>query len=227
MDELTQTSEDALACLGLTPAVQDQDFLKELSTASFIPSLRLNTKSSDEREDVRFYYLYEDQKHVKLDKELDVVFLNWLPKAVNTDSGISIFTKDHPKFIEIQESASIRTGGPNPNMWGITVLVYIPKYKKAADLFFGTATMRNEVKKVMELMSKTATLGCKTIPHKVHGNYLSASIDDATTPAILNNEDMEIIKAANEKFLKFPENAIRKLEEASPGGEADTTAVER
>ena len=112
-------------------------------------------------------------------------------------------------------------------MWGITMLVYIPKYQKVADFFFGTATMRNEIKKAMELLGKSATLGAKTIPHKTYGDYLSASIDDAATPIMLSDEDMEKIKDANEKFLKFPETALKRLQEAAPGGEADTNSVER
>jgi hypothetical protein len=225
-DELATQNNDLLASLGITPVVDDA-YAKSLATSSFLPHVRFQKNYDADRPKVNEFYMMENKNSIELGPKVTAVFLAWLPKAVNTETGKSIYDKDHEMFNTIEEGAKVRMTGTNPNMFGAEFLIYVPEQKKATTFFFGNATLRNEIGSALGLIGKTGVLSPIEIPNKKFGPYWSTTINQSATPAVLSPEDHENMKSAYEKFQKLPEQSLKRLEASSEGGEDDDQSEDR
>lgn len=224
---LTPTADtDILASLGISPIVQDQAFVDKMAVSRFLPNLRLQTKYHEDKPEVNKFYFTENKKHKCLGNKVDVIVLDWLPKAVNTESGLSVYDASHPLFEEIEAGAGVKMAGTNPNMFGAEFIVFIPELDSCATFFFGTATLRNEIGSAKALIGKTGTFTPKLIPSKKYDDYWSADITDAVTPAALTAENRENLLKGHEKFKKLPEQALARIKAHNGGGDADTDTPE-
>ena len=218
-------NNDLLASLGIVP-IQDDTYAKQLGASNFLPYVRFQKDYDPERPKPNEFYLIENKKSVELGAKVKAVFLAWLPKAVNTESGESSYDKDSDKFQEIEKDAEVYRQN-NPNMFGAEFLIYLTDQKKATTFFFGNKTLRNEIGSALGLLGKTGEFSPVLIPSKKYKDYWSATINASVTPAVLDDEDNKIIKDAYEKFQKLPEQAAKRLEESSASGDLDTATENR
>jgi len=198
----------------MTPSkYSDEDFDKSASGGGFLPRVQLMTSNSAKCKSgdfsVNHYALIQDQKFDDLGKNVDVLIVDWRPKALETgEAVISVFDPNDDEFARIQErSLNEKDSGC---MFGPEYLVWIPSVKRFATFFMGTKSSRREAGAVKARMHKAATLGsqkCKNASYE----WFAPECQACSTPFEMPNKS-ELAEVV-EKFRNPPKPEIEGVKE--------------
>ncbi|MFX1512753.1 MAG: hypothetical protein ACFFCQ_09220 [Promethearchaeota archaeon] len=168
------------------PLVEYDKFLA--SNVEYLPRLQLFGSKSDavteEKIDIAHWGLVLDQDITDLGKEVDVILVDWRPKAMDTSGDVPIISHDPESelFEEIIGKSTIRNSGC---MFGPEFLVWIPETQQFATYFMSSKTARREAKKMKPLLNKGATLKSQLIDngrYKWHGPVALPCTNPLTPP---------------------------------------------
>lgn len=201
--------------LNLTPAkYSDDDFTKTASGGGgFMPRLQLLTSNAAKCKSGDFptnhYALVDGQEFGDLGKNVDVLIVDWRPKALEVgENVISVFDTSDAEFQRIQEKSGEANSGC---MYGPEFLVYIPANKRFATFFMGTKSSRREAGNVKAKMHNAATLGSQKIETSKF-TWFAPKASACTTPFdVPSGEELsEVI----EKFRNPPKNEVETVQES-------------
>lgn len=185
----------------------EKDFALATKAGDYLPRVQFMTSNSDKCKSGKFpinhYALVRGKDYQDLGDELDVLVVEWRPKAI--EMGDSIITSFNPKseeFARIQAKAGDTNSGC---MYGPEFLVYIPSVKEWATLFMGSKSSRNESGNMRTRLQKAATLKGQELSNK-NFTWYSISVVACSTPFSLPNTE-EIVEQRN-KFLNPSESEI-------------------
>lgn len=219
MDENKETALAAPASMADLAALAtgNKHDLNELDTLArsveFLSRMQLfggNTNAAKEGKVGMGNYGYVDgDTIIDLGKDVDVAVIAWRPMAMDmTDKvPVKVFDKDSAVFKEIQENSFKKDSGC---AYGVDCLVYIPKIKKFATLFFGSKSNRREVKNFLTNLGKGASLSSEFVKE---GKYSWHVIKSSPCTAPLEIPSMEEILKKKKMFddeassAKVPEKA--------------------
>lgn len=179
--------------------------LAETMKSNFLPRLQLVSKMSKYSEmepgvkTNNFGLIVSDDDYQDCGKTVDAMVLSWRQKALSSKEGLSYYDHKSEEFIEVQERADIEQN--SGCMYGPEYLLYIPELDALATFFFGSKSLRYEVKKIHKLYDAGApvTFFGKKIETKGGDVYYSASVRACASP-IAPPEDMERIHKEVKKF---------------------------
>lgn len=198
----------------LVPANKyDDDAFDAASTnTAFLPRIQLMTSSNKLCKSGKFainhYALVRDQKHDDLGENLDVLVLDWHPKALETgDAVISTYEPESDEFQRIQAKSAQKNSGC---MFGPEFLVWTPSIKVFATLFMGTKSARREAGNVKQRMGKGATLGNQFCKNKDFEWY-APECTACSTPFEMPNK-ADTLEAV-EKFRNPPKSDVEGVKE--------------
>lgn len=201
--------------MNLTPAkYSDDDFASAASGGGgFMARLQLLTSNSAKCKAGEFptnhYALVDGQDFQDVGKNVDVLIVDWRPKALETgENVISSFDPGDPEFQRIQEKSGEANSGC---MYGPEFLVYVPSAKKFASFFMGTKSSRREAGNVKAKMHQAATLGSQKIETSKFSWFAPKASACSTPFDVPSAEDLsEVI----EKFRNPPKNEVETVEDA-------------
>lgn len=208
---------------GTPPAPYDEDaFEKSTKSGDWLPRLQLMTSNSNECKGGKFpinhYALILDQNFTDLGKAVDVLLIEWRPKAMEIDEQVyTIYDPEHADFIRIQEQSNVRDSGC---MYGPEFLVWIPSAKKFATFFMGSKSSRREAKAVRALLRNAGTLKSKEIVTKKF-TWWSPIIESCA--GAFDMPDDDAVLEQHTKFVNPPEPGIEMApeeDEKKSGGRA-------
>ena len=160
---------------------------------------------------------------VDLGDSIDVLVVDWRPKAMRVDKATNKiqfeFDKDSPAFQEIQEAAKNRNQG---NFWGFEFLIYLGDYGEFANLFCNNPTLQNVARgELVHYLRKTATLK-STLLKKESTNFqwFAFSCSECTAP-FQTPLDLDTLKGKTQKF-KNPSAFVTETKDETPAASADT-----
>lgn len=145
----------------------DEQFEAAVAGGAYLPSLRLMTSSSDKCKSGDFpinrYAIIEGGNYIECDKEVDVLVLDWHPKALDMSVAGEV-TAAYDTETELFKDIQTRSDIPNSKcMFGPEYLVYIPSKGKYATFHLGSKSSRREARSMQSLLEKAATLKSKLI----------------------------------------------------------------
>lgn len=209
-------------------ALQDkygQDVLDLVQkSSSFMPRVQLCISRSKICEAGKFpvnhFAVIQGDDYTDLGTTVDMAVFAWRPKAMQILEKSIVVCYD-PKvtetvvdgrvtksatglFKEIADRSSIKDSGC---MFGPEYLVWIPKVKQFATMYFGSTTMRNESGNMTKIMqgNRLATATSRLIETKTGRTYTSTVIKGCFNPMEL--PDASAIEAEVRTFLTPPEKA--------------------
>ncbi len=198
---------------GTVPDVQRDDvFKKTVTSGDYLPRLQLMTSNSEIVKDGKFpmnhYALVKDQNHVDLGKDVDILLVEWRPKAIEIDEQIlAVYDPDDAEFQRIQtESLKKDTGC----MYGPEFLVWVPKAEEFATFFMGSKSSRREAASVRALLKKAGTLKSKKITTSQYTWY-SPVIEKCA--GAFDIPKQEIVVEQWTKFTNPPKSEVEKAPE--------------
>lgn len=184
------------------------DSLAKMSQSSFLPRIQLVTPNSkyaamEPGIKMKHYGLIaSDDDYKDVGSTVDCMVLSWRQKALDTKAGKSYYDHKSDEFIEIQERADIEQN--SGCMYGPEYLIYIPEEDALATFFFGSKSLRYEVRKIHKLYDEgqPVTLTSKTIEPKNGSNpYICATPTPCASPIAPPEADrMTEIKKEIDKF---------------------------
>ena len=211
---------------------QADESLAKMQQSSFLPRIQFISKMSkfvDLDPGINannFGLISSDEEYKDCGKTLDVMVLGWRQKALDTKEGKSFYDHQSDGFIEIQTRAD--TEQNSGCMYGPEYFVYIPEEDACATFFFGSKSLRYEVRKIHKLYDngEPATLFGKLIEPKSGNNpYYSASVKACASPiAPPEASRLEQIKAELKKF-NDPKDSVEATEPEGEKAEAATNRV--
>lgn len=203
---------------GAVPDVKrDELFDKTVTSGDYLARLQLMTSNSEKVKDGEFpmnhYALVKDQNFKDLGEAVDILLIEWRPKAIEIGEQIlAVYDPDNGEFQRIQtESAGKDTGC----MYGPEFLVWIPKAETFATFFMGSKSSRREAASVRALLKKAGTLKSKKITTPSFTWY-SPVIEKCTSAFDVPNQD-DIMEEWT-KFTNPPKSEVEKAPD--PGGKA-------
>lgn len=161
---------------------------------------------------------------VDLGDSIDVLVVDWRPKAMRVDKATNKiqfeFDKDSSAFQEIQEAAKNRNQG---NFWGFEFLIYLGDYGEFANLFCNNPTLQNVARgELVHYLRKTTTL--KSILLKKEATnfqWFAFSCSECTAP-FQTPLDLEQLKSKTYKFKNPSAFITDGAKEEAPVASADT-----
>ena len=216
---------------GLETKVADES-LAALQKSNFLPRLQFISKMSkfveiDPAIPVNHFALIaSDEEYKDLGSTVDVQVLSWRQKALDTGAGKSYYNHQTEEFLEIQERSNIEQN--SGCLYGPEYLVYIPEIDALATLFFGSKSLRFEVRKIQKLYegNQPVTMTSKVIePKNGSKPYTCATPKPCATPIAKPNADRmtEIMKEI-EKFNN-PKSSQTDVEEEGKDAAPTTDRV--
>lgn len=148
----------------------EKDLQAITASKGYLAYIQLMTKASKVVDagdfPVNNFALVQNQSHLDLGEEVDVVPICWRARAVEIgeDEVVSVFDKSDPEFQRIQEIAE--RPGLNGCMCGPEYLLWIPKIKQFATFLMGSKSAKREAPNMSERLGKGATLKRKRIETK-------------------------------------------------------------
>lgn len=188
---------------------RDDVFKKTTQSGDYLPRLQLMTSNSEMVKDDKFpmnhYALVRDQNYADLGKEVDVLLIEWRPKAIEIDEQIlAVYDPDDAEFVRIQaESAKKDTGC----MYGPEFLIWVPKAEEFATFFMGSKSSRREATSVRALLKKAGTLKSKKISTSQYTWY-SPVIEKCAS--VFDVPGKDAILEQWEKFTNPPKSEVEK-----------------
>ena len=202
------------------PDVQrDEMFKKTTQSGDYLPRLQLMTSNSEIVKDGKFpmnhYALVRDQNFTDLGLEVDVLLIEWRPKAIEIDEQIlAVYDPDDAEFQRIQEESLKKDTGC---MYGPEFLIWIPKAEAFATFFMGSKSSRREAGNVRALLKRAGTLKSKKISTSQYTWY--SPIIEKCASVFDIPDDEEIL----EQWNKFTNPPVSEVERA-PEKEGETRA---
>lgn len=192
----------------------DDVFDKSTSAGTYLGRLQLMTSNSNLCKSGKFpinHYAYvSDQNFEDVGKQVDVLVIDWRPKALEMDEEIlTVFDLEHDEFKRIQAKSEIKDSGC---MYGPEFLVWIPSIKKFATFFMGTKSSRRDAPNLKARMQKAATLDSRLIETK---RYTWQSPDIKACNSEFEIPDKEDMIEQVQAFLNPPETEVEKVEEGT------------
>jgi len=151
------------------------------------------------------YAIVRDQNYADVGEEVDVLLIEWRPKAIEIDEQIlAVYDPDDPEFQRIQEQSLQKDTGC---MYGPEFLVWIPKAEEFATFFMGSKSARRDAASVRALLRKAGTLKSKKISTTKYTWY-SPIIEKCASAFDIPSE--AIIQEQWEKFTNPPASEVEK-----------------
>ena len=203
---------------GTPPAkYSDDDFDKSTKAGDWLPRLQLMTSNSKECKGGQFpinhYALVRDQNFKDLGKAVDILIIEWRPKAMEIDEQVYVvYDPDHADFKRIQEQSNVKDSGC---MYGPEFLVWIPDIEEFATFFMGSKSSRREAASVRTLLRNAGTLKSKEISTQKY-TWWSPIIEKCTSS--FDPPAQEEILEQHAKFTNPPEPGIEMAPEEKPEG---------
>ena len=193
---------------------RNEDVLKDLmSGGGWLPRLQLMTANTAKCKSGEFavnhYALVQGQNFEDLGNQVDVLVIDWRPKALDTSGDNVISSYDH----ESVEFKSIVAGADEPNsgkMFGAEYLIYIPGKGSFATFFMGTKSARTDIPTVNARLQKAATLKAQKLSNKTN-EWFSPLCVPCSTP--FDMPDQEELKEQHHKFLNPPKSEVEAVSE--------------
>jgi len=188
---------------------RDELFKKTVTSGDYLPRLQLMTSNSEIVKDGKFkmnhYALVKDQNYTDLGDQIDVLLIEWRPKAIEIEEQIlAVYDPDDTEFQRIQvESGKKDTGC----MYGPEFLVWIPKAEEFATFFMGSKSSRRESSNVRALLKKAGTLKSKKITTPQYTWY-TPIIEKCASAFDVPEQDLIIEQW--EKFTNPPKSEVEK-----------------
>ena len=204
--ELIKFGEDETA----VSKYSEDDYALASKAGSYLPRLQLMTSNSKECKKtdgfpINHYALVSGKNLTDLGTEVDVLVVEWRPKAI--EMGDSIIIENDPKsdeFKRIQAKADEK----NSNcMFGPEYLVFIPGLKEWATFFMGSKSARNESGNMKTRLRKAATIKSQELSNKSY-EWQAPSVVSCSTP--FEVPPQEDIMEQRETFLNPPEPEVTK-----------------
>lgn len=200
MDEVTKINNG----WGIEKKEADES-LKEAMKSNFLPRLQLVSKMSKYAEfepgikTNNFGLIVSDDDYKDVGSVVDCMVLSWRSKALDSAAGLSYYDHKSQEFIEVEQRARMESN--SKCMFGSEYLLYLPEENALATFFFGSKSLRFEIKKIHRLYDagQPVTFFGKRIETKNGDIYHSASVKASASP-INPPENMEEIKKEIEKF---------------------------
>jgi hypothetical protein len=150
----------------------DKEFESAVAGGSYLPNLRLMTSSSNKCKSGDFpvnrYALIEGGNYIDLGKEVDVLVLDWHPKALDMSVAgevTSAYDVDSDLFKSIQAKSELKDSGC---AFGPEYLCYIPAVKKYGTFHLNSKSSRREARAMHAQLERAATLKSKLIEGAKH-----------------------------------------------------------
>ena len=209
---IPQSSESAM--------VKSDDIFSDISASGgWLPRLQLMSSNSKPCKDgtfpVNHYALVQGQQFTDLSKSVDILVLDWRPKAIDMsgDEIITVYDTADSEFKRIQAKADVKD---SRFMFGPEYLVYVPSAKQFALFFMGSASSRREAPALKARMQKAATLGVQMIEGKEF-TWANPAITPCSTPM-----DLPAAEAVMEELTKFNNPAKSDIEKIDSGDQPNT-----
>ncbi|GAF67401.1 unnamed protein product [marine sediment metagenome] len=199
------------------PLAKEGEFDNIVTGGDYLPRLSLCSAKSDACAEgkiaINHYGLMKDDAIVDLGLEVDLVFISWRSKAVQSgDDFIICYTPDfdaggvvtNPLFKKIMAQAGVRDSGA---MYGPEFLVYVPAANTFATLHMNSKTSRREAKNIKPLLGKAATLKSKLIDPP-NSKFKWQGIVTIPCSSPLEVPDEAVIRDEWTKFQNPPENEV-------------------
>jgi hypothetical protein len=139
---------------------------------------------------------------VDLGESLDILVIDWRPKAMHIDKATNRiqteFDRESEAFKEIQEAAKAHAQG---NFWGFEFLIYLGDYGEFANLYCNNPTLQNVARsELIHYMRKTATLKSLLIKKEsTNFQWFSFNVSQCSAPFQIPL-DLEALKTKHQKF---------------------------
>lgn len=199
------------------PLAKEGEFDNIITGGEYLSRLQLCSAKSNACAEgkigINHYGLMRDDNIIDLGLEVDLVFVSWRSKAVQSgDDFIVCYTPDfdekghvtNPLFKKIMAQSGVRDSGA---MYGPEFLVYIPAANMFATLHMNSKTSRREAKNIKPLLGKAATLKSKLIdPPNSSYKWQGIVVIPCSTPLETPPEDAE--RDEWTKFHNPPENEV-------------------
>ena len=171
----------------------DPDVAKRLITnVDYLARLQLMTSNSGKVKEKmfdcdHFAFIKSKDNLIDLGENVDIFVIHWRPFAldVNTTPPITVYDPKFDsegnstgEFARIENDSTVKDSGC---MVGIDFLVYIPKIKEYATIFFGSKSMRREAPEMMKRLKMPATLSSKLIKTEKY-TWTTTNVGDCNTP---------------------------------------------
>ena len=175
----------------------DEVFNKIATSRFWLPYLQLvgsNSKLVQQGKVNQAHYVLVLQKDQfeDLGKEVDVLPIDWRPKAMKMTPGgtpISYFDPNSEEFLEVQE----RSETPNSGcMFGPEFLLWIPAVKRFSSYFMSSKTSRNRAPELRTLLGRGATLKTKLIETKQFRWHSPTVFTCASRFEVPSNEEVQL-----------------------------------
>ena len=185
-------------------------------SGDYLPRLQLMTSNAAMCKDGKFpinhYAIVDGQTFKDMGETIDVLVINWRPKALSTNDPImAVYDVTNKEFTRICEQSETKDSGC---MFGPEYLCWVPTTKEFVTFFMGGKISRRESPNLKALLKKAATLKAQKIDTGKY-TYFSPIVVPCSTPFEL--PEMEDIMEQVTKFNNPPATEIEKVEK--PAGE--------
>lgn len=196
-DIAIKEDDGSLAALGSSaflPRLQHVGKMSKYSSAADIPMAKTIPNNN-------FALIVNDDDYKDVGKTVDVMAISWRQKALDAKAGKSYYDHTSDEFIEIETRAGAERN--SKCMFGPEFLVYIPELGELATFFFGSKSLRFEVKKILALYEakQPITFTYKTITLKDETVYTCATVTPCATP--IDPPDADKMVYINKELEKF------------------------
>lgn len=222
-DEVTNIENNAPAALGAfgVAVKKDDDFMEQCQKASYLPRLQLCTSQSKLVKSKKveldtFASIVNDEDYKVLGESVDVLAVSWRQKALDTNAGLSYYDSNKPEFIDIQTRADTVTN--SKCMYGPEFLVWCAETQSLMTFFFGSKSLRFEVKKMVRLYKegKPITFLPNNVTLRNGDEYTVAQVTEcASIVAPPSAEVAEALKSEIEKFNNPKDSTASEAQPAS------------
>lgn len=208
-----------LETAGMELTVPSDDEFNALSSGgNFLPRLQLCTSNCDLCKDgtvpVNKYAVISDGDPLILGDSVDVIVVNWRPKALDMSDNeniIAVHDSKDPMFADISARSFEKE---SHCMFGPEFLVYLPDAQIFATFFMGSKTSRREAPQVKKKMRQAATLKSTLIETKAY-KWQAVKVTNCSTPVA--PPDAEALVEAVKQFQNPVSNT------AEPAGDEETS----
>jgi hypothetical protein len=218
-DLVTQNATE-LATMVENPYEQDPSLVSSVVGTGFLPLLQLATTGDAVKDGTVEMNKYCVRKtkgdYVQLGREVDVIFIQWRPRAMDTSDKANIRVSYDPKS-DLWRDIKVIADSKKPNngcMYGPEYLVYIPEIDTVATFFMGSTTARNEsrnthslfVNKENKFIGGQGTLKSRQLgPNAAGQKWQAPFCTRCSTP--LNQPNQEQVLDILQAFLNPSDNA--------------------
>jgi len=227
---VNQSTDIQAALAAALPPVRDTKVMEEMApTWDSAPFVRLVQSQSPltlppHRMNAGTFVLHKNKNEViDLGESIDVVIVDWRPKAMHIDQATKKVTveydRESEKFHEIQEAAKARAQG---YFWGFEFLIYLNDVGEHVHLYCNNLTLQNVARsELIHYMQKAVTLKSHMLKKESTGHqWFAFSCSECTAPPQVPI-DLEEMKEHHAKFTN-PES----FQSGGDSGGSDTASAD-